>query len=314
MYFMCYTLCSIQNYVKEFLKSMYKIISDSACDLSQQYIKEHDVEIVPLSVSFDGETYYRDSIDISRDECYERMVSNPTVIPKTSLPSVETYADTFKKYTDQGIPVVCFTISLFLSGSYNSAMTAKELVEEDNPDAQITVINSQQNTVTQALIVDQMVRMRDDNVPFKTALENIDKLMSTARIIFTVGSLDYLQKGGRIGKVAKAATSKLGVKPVIIMKDGEISLGGIGRNRNKLKNNIIQNADKYLTENGKDNFVVSVGYGYDKTEGDEFMNAVESGLNVTLNYETNVAIGIVSGVHTGPYAIGIGIIQKYETL
>lgn len=293
---------------------MYKIISDSACDLSQQYINKHDVTIVPLSVSFDGETYYRDSVDISRNECYEKMVKDSTVFPKTSLPSVETYADTFKQFTDQGIPVVCFTISLFLSGSYNSAMTAKELVEEENPNAQITVINSQQNTVTQALIIDQMVRMRDAGIPFETALKNIDKLMSTARIIFTVGSLDYLQKGGRIGKVAVAATSKLGVKPIIIMKDGEIGLGGIGRNRNKLKNNIIQNANKYLTENGKDNFVVSVGYGYDKTEGIEFMNAVEEGLGIQLNSETNVAIGIVSAVHTGPYAIGIGVIQKYETL
>lgn len=293
---------------------MYKIISDSACDLSQQYIKEHDITIVPISVSFDGETYYRDSIDISRNECYQKMVDDPKLFPKTSLPSVESYADTFKKFTDQGIPVICFTISLALSGSYNSARTAKELIEEENPDAQITVLNSQQNTVTQALILDQVVRMRDAGISFENMLEKMDKLMSSARIIFTVGSLDYLQKGGRIGKVAIAATGKLGVKPIIIMKDGEIGLGGIGRNRNKLKNNIIQLANKYLTENGKDNFVVSVGYGYDATEGAAFMNAVEDGLDVKLNSETNVAIGIVSAVHTGPYAIGIGIIQKYETL
>ena len=293
---------------------MYKIISDSACDLSQQYIKEHDITIVPISVSFDGETYYRDSIDISRNECYQKMVDDPKLFPKTSLPSVESYADTFRKFTDQGIPVICFTISLALSGSYNSARTAKELIEEENPDAQITVLDSQQNTVTQALILDQVVRMRDSGISFENMLEKMDKLMSSARIIFTVGSLDYLQKGGRIGKVAVAATSKLGVKPIIIMKDGEIGLGGIGRNRNKLKNNIIQLANKYLTENGKDNFVVSVGYGYDATEGATFMSAVEEGLDVKLNSETNVAIGIVSAVHTGPYAIGIGIIQKYETL
>lgn len=293
---------------------MYKIISDSACDLSQQYIKEHDITIVPISVSFDGETYYRDSIDISRNECYQKMVDDPKLFPKTSLPSVESYADTFRKFTDQGIPVICFTISLALSGSYNSARTAKELIEEENPNAQITVLDSQQNTVTQALILDQVVRMRDAGISFENMLKKMDKLMSSARIIFTVGSLDYLQKGGRIGKVAVAATSKLGVKPIIIMKDGEIGLGGIGRNRNKLKNNIIQLTDKYLIENGKDNFVVSVGYGYDATEGATFMSAVEEGLDVKLNSETNVAIGIVSAVHTGPYAIGIGMIQKYETL
>ncbi|MFQ9515741.1 MAG: DegV family protein [Eubacterium sp.] len=293
---------------------MYKIISDSACDLSPKYVKEHDVIIVPLSVSFDGETYYRDSIDITRSECYQRMVDDPKLFPKTSLPSVECYADTFKEFTDQGIPVICLTISLVLSGSYNSAMMAKELVEEENPDAQITVIDSKQNTVTQALIIDQIVKMRDAGISFEGMLEKLDQLMSSARIFFTVGSLDYLQKGGRIGKVAVAATSKLGVKPIIIMKDGEIGLGGIGRNRQKLKNNIIQIAKKYINENNKDNFVVSVGYGYDATEGVEFMNTVEETLETKLNTETNVAIGIVSAVHTGPYAIGIGVIQKFETL
>ena len=146
---------------------MYKIISDSACDLSKKYIAEHDITIVPLSVSFDGETYYRDSIDISRDECYERMVSNPGVYPKTSLPSVDSYYNAFKEFTDKGIPVVCFTITLIFSGSYNSAMNAKEMIEEENPDANITVIDSKQNTVTQALIIDQMVRMRDAGISFK---------------------------------------------------------------------------------------------------------------------------------------------------
>ena len=267
---------------------MYKIISDSACDLSKKYIAEHDITIVPLSVSFDGETYYRDSIDISRDECYERMVSNPGVYPKTS-------------------------ITLIFSGSYNSAMNAKEMIEEENPDANITVIDSKQNTVTQALIIDQMVRMRDAGISFEDSLKKLEPLMASARIFFTVGSLDYLKMGGRIGKLASIA-SKIDVKPVIIMKDGDISLGGIGRNRNKLKAKVLSTAKAYLDENGKDNFVVSVGYGYDKTEGVSFMNDVEETLGVKLNSETNVAIGIVSGVHTGPHPIGLGVIRKYETL
>lgn len=71
---------------------------------------------------------------------------------------------------------------------------------------------------------------------------------------------------------------------------------------------------KYLDENNKDNFIVSVGYGYDKEEGFEFMKEVESTLDVKLDSETNVAIGIVSAVHTGPYPIGLGVIRKYETL
>lgn len=293
---------------------MYKIVSDSACDLSKEYLEKHDVTIVPLSVSFDGETYYRDGVDITRDECYQKMVDDPKLFPKTSLPSVESYAEVFRNYVEQGFPVVCFTITTLFSGSYNSAMNAKSLVEEDYPDANICVIDSKQNTVTQALLIDQFVKMLEDGLSFEQAMSKLDALMASARIFFTVGSLDYLKMGGRIGKVATAATGKLGVKPVIVMKDGDIGLGGIGRNRNKLKASVLQVAKKYLDENGKDNFIVSVGYGYDKEEGFQFMNEVESTLDVKLDSETNVAIGIVSAVHTGPYPIGLGVIRKYETL
>ena len=237
---------------------MYKIVSDSACDLSKEYLEKHDVTIVPLSVSFDGEIYYRDGVDITRDQCYQKMVDDPKLFPKTSLPSVESYADVFRSFVEQGFPVVCFTITTLFSGSYNSAMNAKSLVEEDYPDANICVIDSKQNTVTQALLIDQFVKMLEDGLSFEQAMSKLDALMASARIFFTVGSLDYLKMGGRIGKVATAATGKLGVKPVIIMKDGDIGLGGIGRNRNKLKNSVLQVAKKYLDENGKDNFIVSV--------------------------------------------------------
>ena len=293
---------------------MYKIVSDSACDLSKEYLEKHDVTIVPLSVSFDGEIYYRDGVDITRDQCYQKMVDDPKLFPKTSLPSVESYADVFRSFVEQGFPVVCFTITTLFSGSYNSAINAKSLVLEDYPDANICVIDSKQNTVTQALLIDQFVRMLKDGLSFEQAMSKLDALMASARIFFTVGSLDYLKMGGRIGKVATAATGKLGVKPVIIMKDGDICLGGIGRNRNKLKNSVLQVAKKYLDENNKDTFIVSVGYGYDKEEGFEFMKEVESTLDVKLDSETNVAIGIVSAVHTGPYPIGLGVIRKYETL
>lgn len=293
---------------------MFKILSDSACDLSQEYIKKHDVTIIPLSASLDGKNYYKDRAEINRDEFYQTMVDNPKLFPKTSLPSIEMYAEIFRKYASQNIPVICFTISLILSGSFNSARNAKLMVEEEYPNSQIYVVNSQQNTVTQALIIDQAVRMRDAGLSIDDINAKLPALMDSARIFFTVGSLDYLQIGGRIGGVAKAATGKLGVKPIIIMKDGGIGLGGIGRNRNKLKNNVIQVAKKYLSENGKDNFIISAGYGYDRSEGQSFLSDVENELKVKLNEETNVEIGVISAVHTGPHAIGIGVIKKFETL
>ena len=198
---------------------MYKIISDSACDLSKEYVEKNDITVVPFSVSFDQEHYLKDSIDITRDEFYTRLV-NENVFPKSSLPSVEEYMDTFLEYVKQDIPVICLTISLVLSGSYNSARTAADLIKEDYPDAKIAVFDSKQNTVTQALLVNEIVKMKNDGLSFEESVEKIDKLIPTAIIFFTVGSLDYLRIGGRIGKLASIATGKLGIKPIILLKNG----------------------------------------------------------------------------------------------
>lgn len=293
---------------------MFKIMSDSACDLSKKYVAEHDIEIIPVSVSYDGETYYKIDQEIDRDEFYQRLVDDPTLFPKTSLPSIELYEEAFRKCAREGIPVICFTIAISLSGSFNSAKNAQMIVKEDYPDAEIIVLDSMQNTVSQALLIDQVVRMRGNGLSLQNILPKLDALMKSARIYFTVGSLDYLRIGGRIGKVAKIATGKLGVKPIIVMKDGEIGLGGVGRNRAKLRKSLIELAKKYLTAHGKKNFLVSVGYGYDATEGVSFMKDIEESLGLKLHKDTNVAIGITSCVHTGPHALGIGMIQRYETL
>ena len=103
---------------------MYQIISDSACDLTELYVKKHNIEIVPLTASLDGETYLKDKTEINRKDFYTTMVENPDIFPKTSLPSVESFEAVFRKYAEQNIPVVCFTISIHLSGSYNSAELA----------------------------------------------------------------------------------------------------------------------------------------------------------------------------------------------
>ena len=251
---------------------MYKIISDSACDLSKEYVEKNDITVVPFSVSFDQEHYLKDSIDITRDEFYTRLV-NENVFPKSSLPSVEEYMDTFLEYVKQDIPVICLTISLVLSGSYNSARTAADLIKEDYPDAKIAVFDSKQNTVTQALLVNEIVKMKNDGLSFEESVEKIDKLIPTAIIFFTVGSLDYLRIGGRIGKLASIATGKLGIKPIILLKNGELGLGGIGRSRAKLKKAVLDTVNKHFTDNNlsKDDYNFNVGWGYDKEEGVEFL-------------------------------------------
>lgn len=294
---------------------MFKIISDSACDLCSEYIQSHDITIVPFYISLDEQNYYKDGIELSRDDFYNRVVSEG-LFPKTSLPSVEDYINVFTPFVKDNIPLICVCISTVLSGSYNSASTAKDILLEDYPDAKITIVNSRQNTASQALFVNELVRMNENGIDYDTAVSKLEALCENGMIFFTVGSLEYLRKGGRIGKLATMATGKLGIKPIIILKGGELNIGGVGRNRAKLLKSIIKQVGDFMNSGNHtpDEFNMNMGQGYDAEEAARFLAEAEASIGKKTDPMLNVLIGPTSACHTGPYALGLSIIRKYETL
>lgn len=290
----------------------FQIISDGACDLLPSYKEKHQVLTIPFYVSFDKEHYFKEGLEIEHDEFYRKM-DEEHAIPTTSLPSIQDYYEVFLPFVQQKKPVICICISSKLSGSSNSARNARQQILEEYPDAQLTVIDSTLNTVTQALFVHEAVRMRDNGLPYEKAAELLENLKATGRIYFTVGSLEYLVKNGRIGKVAVIAGDKLGIKPVIIMQKGEISLGGVTRSRAKTKQKIIEQVQKYFEDNhlAVSDYSFAVGTGFDYEEAAEFSHRVEQALNTKLA-DIEAVIGTTVGCHTGPHPIGIGFIQKYD--
>lgn len=293
---------------------MFQIISDSACDLTEEYAAAHQVGIVPLYVTVDGENYKRDKVELKTRELYRQMVEDGAY-PKTSLPSVEDYAEACRPYVEAGEPVIIITISSHLSGSANSARMAKEELLEDYPDAQIEVIDSLCNTVQQGLYVNEAVRMRDAGVSFETAVQKLLKMRETSRIFFTIGSLEYMKKGGRIGKLAVLAGDKLGIRPLIVLVCGEVTVGGVARTRKKSMDMAINLCKKFFAdpEHRMEDYMFCVGYGYDIEEGLAFKERVESEFGVTC-IANGEQIGAVSCVHTGPYPVGIGVVPKFETV
>lgn len=290
----------------------YQIISDGACDFTPEFAKKHNVKIVPFYVSFDRETYFKEYEEIEHDAFYKKM-DLEHAIPSSSLPSVNDYYEVFSDYVKTGTPVICICITTKFSGSYNSATTARQQILEDYPDAKITVIDSTLNTVTQGLYVYEAVRMRDNNLSYEETVKILEKIKSTGRIYFTVGSLEYLVKNGRIGKVATIAGDKLGIKPIIIMSEGEISLGGITRNREKTKKSIIESVQKYFQSNNLkyEDYTFIIGTGYDYEEADEYRKKFEEALGQKFS-DIEAVIGTTVGCHTGPHPLGIGFIQKYD--
>ena len=156
-----------------------------------------------------------------------------------------------------------------MSGCVGSARNARELVLEDYPDAKIEVMDSAAATVTEATMVENAVAIRDAGCTLDEAVTWLEAEKSTNNIFFTVGNLDYLIKGGRIGKVSGRAANFLGIKPMILFKDGEIFSGGVARGRQKSFEKALEQLMNYLDVNGgtPDDYRIIVGYGYDEEEG-----------------------------------------------
>lgn len=289
----------------------FQIISDGACDLLPEYTTKHNITIVPFYVTFDGTTYTKEGEGIDHDSFYLKMI-NEHAIPKSSLPSVQDYLDKFQPFIDTDTPIVCITITTKFSGSYNSACTARDIILEKSPDAKIAVIDSTLNTASQALFVNEAVKLRDKQISFEEAVKELETLKSSGRIYFTIGSMEYLVKNGRVGKLAVLAGDKLGIRPTIIMKDGDISLGGISRSRKKSLASVISSLSSYFKEPGmnKDDYNFIVACGYNIEEAQEFQKQVEDTLEIKCDDSVKVRIGTAIGCHTGPYALGVGIIKK----
>ncbi len=294
----------------------YQIMSDGACDLTMELREKYNIQVVPFYVSFDDNNYYKEIDEIGIREVYERMVSDPKRYPKTSLPSVQNYVDAFIPHVENGRGVICFTITTSLSGSYNSAINAKEIIEEDYPDARITVINSMGATVMQEIHVIEAARMKIAGYSYEEVVEAATgKLRESGRIFFTVGDLDYLQHGGRIGKLAGMAGTMLKLKPMITLKDGEIESSGVARSRKKSMLKVIEILKNHFENSGENpkDYYYYVGYGYDEEEGREFQKLLDAQLAEMGVAEGSslMQIGATICVHTGPYALGVGLMKKY---
>lgn len=297
------------------MKEAFHIISDGSCDLPPELVQEKNVTVVPFYVSFDEEHYFKENVEIGIRDFYQQMVERKGVYPKSSMPSIQDYEEAFLPYAEAGIPIICICITTKFSGSMQSALNARDILREKYPQSEITVMDSAVDTVLQGQYVLEAVNLRDKGVSYQDTIARLEEIKSTGRIFFTVGNMEYLKHGGRIGKVAALAGSVLDIRPVITLKQGEIFPSGIDRGRKRTTKKALELLLEYLQESSLEIgcYSIVVGYGYDREEGLAFRNQAlstlqEKGYDIT---EMPVfQIGATIGVHTGPYPLGFGVIEK----
>ena len=294
----------------------YRIISDGSCDLPEELTKEKGIHVVPFYVNMDDNNYIKENVDISKSDFYKWMVEHPGRFPKSSMPPTSDFLAAFEEAAKAGEDIICLTITRKFSSCYEVATAARELLLDEYPDRKVAVIDSTVDTVLQGIVVLELCKLRDAGFGFEESVKRLTAILPTGRIFFTVGNLDYLRAGGRIGKLAGMAGALLGIRPLITLKEGEIFPSGITRSRKKSMDMVGKLVTKYVTETFRstDEYVACIGYGYDLSEGQVFRDVIAEHLRAVGHLPTLdiYHIGAAISVHTGPYPLGFGIVKKAD--
>lgn len=190
-----------------------KIVTDSTTDLPQELLRKHDIEVIPLSVYVDGETYM-DSVTITPLEFIRKMKGSGE-LPKTSLPPVGAFVEAYDRLGADGSTVLSIHMTSGLSGTYQAACLAAGMSK-----SHVEVVDSQMISQALGFQVIEAARMARDGHPVASILERLKEILSHTSLLVVVDTLENLIKGGRIGKAAGWIGSLLSIKPIAMLDKG----------------------------------------------------------------------------------------------
>ena len=194
-----------------------RVVTDSTADIPPEIAAELGIDVVPLNVHFGTDTY-RDNIDLSADEFYQRLVSSPRP-PTTSQPSVGAFLEVYQKALGEADGIVSVHISAKLSGTWNSAVQAREQLDDSS---RVQVVDTQQASMGLGWVAVTAAKAAQAGASLDEVASAAKSACEQVRVIFLVDTLEYLQKGGRIGKAQAMFGSVLAIKPLLTLQDGEV--------------------------------------------------------------------------------------------
>ena len=277
------------------------IITDSTCDLPKDLIEKHDITSIPLSVIFKEETFLDDGKEITIEEFYKKLRSADK-LPTTTQPTPGDFIDLYKKMLKEYDSLISIHISKKMSGTINSA----EMAKQQMPDADITIIDSEYVHMPLGFLALEAAKSAKKGGSVDDILEAVSNMKSKVKELFVPSTLEYLRKGGRIGKARGLIASLLDIKPILAIHDGEVSQFKTTRRWKQAKTELINSMEALITEPG--NLIVSVGDSDAEEDGLEMMNRIKEKFNPKNIFRVDV--GTVVGTHLGPGGIAISFYEK----
>jgi len=267
------------------------VVTDSTADLSPELVEERGISVVPLTVNLDGQSYL-DGVDITAAEFYARLAASGGMAT-TSQPAPGQFAEVYERLLLDHAEVLSLHISARLSGTYDAARQGAELVARDR----ITVIDTGQASMPLALIVLAASGMAAEGTTMEVLLQRLHPIQEAMRVYFMVGTLEYLRRGGRIGRASALLGSVLQVKPVLTIQDGQVAPLERVRTQEKALSRVIE-----LARQSGGQLCALVGH----AAAEEHALRIAGALDSVAETLIVGSLGPVVGAHAGPGTVGVG--------
>lgn len=278
---------------------MIKIFVDSSADYETAELQSRNLQLIPLTVMMNGITY-ADGVDLKKNEFFEMLI-NSEEFPKTSQPSPQVFLSVFEEAKANGDEVICILLSSALSGTCQSALLAKNMVDYEK----IYIIDSLAATYPIRIMTDYACSLAGQGLSAKEIAEKVNELKPRVKLLAVLDTLEYLSKGGRIPKSVATIGEIARIKPVITLTaDGEVGVLAKCIGKNKAMSRIMQEFTS-MTVDKEFPCTTIFSYGTENCELFE-QKLSEGGYPITERMQIGAAIGS----HIGPRAYGIVFVER----
>jgi len=274
-----------------------KVVTNSSADIPQEIVEELGITVAPEYLIF-GTKAYKDRIDISEDEFYNKLVHGK-IQPTTSNPNPQDFLDIYNELGKTADGIVSIHISTRLSGTVNSANQAKKLTSAKCP---IEIIDSKLVAMALGLVVISAARMAKAGRSFQEVADASHAMISRIHLLALFDTLEYLARGGRIGKAKSLVGAMLNVKPLLTLKDGEFVPVSQVRNKAKGQEKLLEFIAPF-----KDVEELCVIYSGQKEEAAALADRIEGYPRERIML---CRLGPVVGAHAGPGLLAVGAMTK----
>lgn len=271
------------------------LVTDSTADLPLSYYSSNDVWMVPLTVRF-GEECFKDWVEIEPRSFYDRL-SSDDVLPKTSQPSVADFTNIYQKLAKEYDHIISVHLSSKLSGTIQSAEVAKE-----DTQAPVAIVDTKLASLGTGMVLDALVKARDEGKSKEELVKLAWDICIKVKDLFTVDTLKYLEKGGRIGKAQALVGSLLNIRPILTLEDGIVVPYKKVKGKNKMFKEMVDAIAEYAKKGKK----LKIGFAH--AQNPEAIRRLKEELrNCKVDFASCIEseIGAVIGTYTGPKAFAV---------